>query len=123
MDVRWFNILYVLIGVLGVKAIEWFSKRDDISASAQNHLWQELGTLREKLTNMETEIKSLRQSRHQLIGQFYQSQLQIFMLQSEVNELYEGSGKPPKYPNLSGFSIPPPAGEQPDDPKPPAPKP
>lgn len=68
---------------------------------------------------MEAEIKSLRLSRHQLIGQFYQSQLQIYMLQTEVNELYEASGKPPKYPN--GFAIPPPAGEQVDDPKPPKP--
>ena len=72
----------------------------DLIAFREKNVYHMMGKMQARIETLESEVKTLRNEKHDAINQLNAASLERMMLQMEINDLYKERGLAPKFPEL-----------------------
>ncbi len=78
----------------------------DLIAFREKNVYHMMGVMQARIETLESEVRKLRDEKHDAINQLNAASLERMMLQMEINDLYKERGQAPKFPELLNRPIP-----------------
>jgi outer membrane murein-binding lipoprotein Lpp len=92
----------VLSGGLLTKCVDWLRSRE---RTAVNVMHAEIGRLNERIAALETEVRVIRDEKHDLLDKLFAERMETFLLRHEVNEELRRQGQPLRYDLRTGVNV------------------